>query len=112
MFEREPAITHCERFHVPAFVVDQIERRIMRSYVQLIFEAQGTDLVWTVTVEQFGTLEVSLTELQRDGNSLSVPPFWLNAFSSDDRSSIDSLGVFEFNNTEMKLVVKLIVGSL
>jgi hypothetical protein len=112
MFERELPITRRERFHVPDLVRNDIERRIMRSYVQIIFQAQDGNRIRTVPVGQFGAFEVRLTELPRDERLSNLPPLWLEVFSSDDQSSIDSLGVFEFNAAEMTLAVELIAASL
>jgi len=102
----------CERFFAPMPLAEDIERRIMRSYIQLIFQPGGRDRIRTVTVGRSKTLEIRLSELPRDHPLWDVPPFWLEVFSAADHSSIDGLGLFEFDDAEMKSAVELITNAM
>jgi hypothetical protein len=111
MFDSELALDHRERCLADSHLEDEIEQRVMRAYVQLIFQPEGIGRSRTVTLQRFSSLEVRLTELPRDKTLEGVPPFWLELFSADG-SSFDSLGFFDFDDTEIRSAVELIVDAM
>jgi hypothetical protein len=111
MFDSERALDHRRRPLAADHLADEIEQRVMRAYVQLVFQPEGLGRSRTVTVQRFSTMEVRLTELPRDRTLEGVPPFWLEVFSADG-SSFDSLGFFDFDDTETKSAVELIIDAM
>ncbi len=88
---------------------DEIEQRIIRAYVQLVFQAPDEDGLRTITVAQLQAVEVRLTELSQGKVDLKIPPFWLEIFSLPDLASIDSYGCFDFDEAELATAVDLVL---
>ncbi|HZH50773.1 MAG TPA: hypothetical protein VEZ16_02720 [Microvirga sp.] len=89
---------------------DRIEETIIREYVRLAVTPAQASGLRTITLGQFGALEVRLTELPTmDGSP--IPPFWLEIYSHACESVIDSCGCFEFNEHELGNAVELIVDA-
>ncbi len=59
---------------------DEVEQRIIRSYVGLVYQAVDTANRRSVVVMRLGTLEVRLTEIHPDDITPGVPPFWIEVF--------------------------------
>jgi hypothetical protein len=90
-------------------VADGIEQRILRTYVQLAITPERADGSRYAILARFGSLEVRLTECaQPAGTPPAVPPFWLEIYSHDTGSTVDSCGCFEFDETELATASDLI----
>lgn len=90
---------------------DEIEQRIMRAYVQLVFQAVDTDNLRTVVVTRLGPLEVCLTEMRLSDTNPGLPPFWIEVFNWPHQASIDSIGFHEFDEDETAAAVGMIVSA-
>jgi hypothetical protein len=90
---------------------DEIEQRIIRAYVGLVFQAVDADNQRSVVVMRLGPLEVRLTEIHPDDTAPGVPPFWIEAFDWPHQTSIDSIGCYEFDEDELAAAVAMIVGA-
>jgi hypothetical protein len=88
---------------------DDIELRIIRAYVQLVFQAPDEDGLRTITAAQLRAIEVRLTELSQSKVDPKIPPFWLEIFSLPDFASIDSYGCFDFDEAELATAVELVL---
>lgn len=88
---------------------DVIEQRILRTYVQLAVTPVRADGSRSATLARFGALGVRLTEcMQPAGTPPAVPPFWLEIYSHDTGSTVDSCGCFEFDEAELAVATDLI----
>ncbi len=90
---------------------DEIEQRMIRAYIQLVFRPYDADGSRSVRVMRLGTLEVQLTELPPDSVASGLPPFWLEVFSFAGHESIDSCGCFEFDEIELASAVNLVLEA-
>jgi hypothetical protein len=91
---------------------DEIEQRIIRAYIQLVFRPSGADGSRSVVVMRLGPLEVRLTELPPDSIASGIPPFWLEVFSVAGHGSIDSCRCFEFDEFELASAVNLVLEAV
>ncbi len=87
---------------------DEVEQRIIRAYVQLLFAHDNLDGSRVVTLAQFGALEVRLSELPRVQKHPDVPQFWLEMYSHASFSTLDSYGCFDFDDTELAAAVEFV----
>jgi hypothetical protein len=90
---------------------DEIEQRIIRAYVRLVFQPVDTANARSVVVMRLGPLEVRLTELHRADITPGVPPFWIEVFDWPHQASIDSVGSYEFDEDELAAAVDMIVSA-
>lgn len=90
---------------------DEIEQQIIRAYVRLVFAAENTAGVRTTLVARFYSLEVRLSELPDASGVQDLPPFWLEIYSHTTRSTVDSLGCFEFDQAELAMAVDLVLKA-
>jgi len=90
---------------------DEIEQQIIRAYVRLVFAAENTAGVRTTLVARFCSLEVRLSELPDASGVQDLPPFWLEIYSHTTRSTVDSLGCFEFDQAELAMAVDLVLKA-
>jgi hypothetical protein len=90
---------------------DEIEQRIIRAYIRLVFEAERTIGFRTVTVTRFGPIEVRLTERLENNPDPGMPPFWLEVFSMQLPSPVDSYGMSEFDDSEIAAAAKFIIKA-
>jgi|UPI00055D773D hypothetical protein len=90
---------------------DDIEQQIIRAYVQLVFAAENTAGVRTTLVARLCSLEVRLSELPDASVLQDLPPFWLEIYSHITRSTVDSLGCFEFDEAELAMAVELVLKA-
>jgi hypothetical protein len=90
---------------------DEIEQRIIRAYIQLVFEAERTIGFRTVTVTRLGPLEVRLTEVLENNPDLGMQPFWLEVFSKQHPLPIDSYGMSEFDDSEIAAAAAFIIEA-
>jgi hypothetical protein len=90
---------------------DEIEQRIIRAYVQLVFQDVDADNSRSVVVMRLGSLAVRLTELRLSETSLAMPPFWIEAFNWPHQVPIDSIGSYEFDEDELAAAVEMIVNA-
>jgi hypothetical protein len=96
---------------LPELCSDEIEQRIIRAYVQLMFAAEHTAGIRTTLVARFCSLEVRLSEFPDASIAQDLPPFWLEIYSHATRSTVDSLGCFEFDEAELALAVELVLKA-
>jgi hypothetical protein len=87
---------------------DEVEQRIIRAYVQLVFAQDNLDGSRIVTVAQFGALEVRLSELPLVQKHPDVPQFWLEMYSHASFSTLDSYGCFDFDEAELAAAVEFV----
>src|SRR5688572_17827420 len=88
---------------------DEIEQRILRTYVQLAVTPERADGSRSATLARFGALEVRLTECAQPAGTLpAVPPFWLEIYSHDTGSTVDCCGCSEFDEAELATATELI----
>src|SRR4051794_40771899 len=59
----------------------EIEQRIIRAYIQLVFRAEPNDGSQSVNVIRSGSAEVRITEIPQESIAPSMPQFWLTVFS-------------------------------
>jgi hypothetical protein len=90
---------------------DEIEQRIIRAYVQLVFQAVDADNSRTVVVTRLGPLEVHLTEMLPAEINPGLPPFRIEVFDWPRQASVDSIGVHEFDDDELAAAVEMIVSA-
>jgi len=87
---------------------DEIEQQIVRAYVQLALVPRQHDSCRTITLARFGDIEVRMTEVRP---ASSIPPFWLEVYSTATRSTIDGCGCFEFDERELAMAVDLVCDA-
>jgi hypothetical protein len=90
---------------------DEIEQRIIRAYVQLVYKAVDAGNSRSVVVMRLGSLEVRLTDLHPADITPGVPPFWIEVFDWRHQASIDSVGSYEFDEDELAAAVDMIVSA-
>ncbi|KLK89787.1 hypothetical protein AA309_29425 [Microvirga vignae] len=90
---------------------DEIEQRIIRAYVQLVFTASDPAGSRTVVVARFGSLDVRLTELPQGSEADDWPLFWLEIYSHAIASTVDSCGFSEFDESELAAAVELMLKA-
>ena len=88
---------------------DEIEQRILRTYVQLAVTPERADGSRSATLARFRALEMRLTErAQPAGTVPAEPPFWLEIYSHDTGATVDRCGCFEFDEAELATATDLI----
>jgi hypothetical protein len=89
---------------------DEIEQRILRTYVQLVVTPERADGSRSATLARFGALEVRLTEYPKSAEPVPAePPFWLEIYSHDAGSTVDRWGCFEFDEAELAMATDVIL---
>jgi len=104
-----PALAHPPQFEL---TLEEIEDRIVRAYIRLVFRADNGDEARSVVVTRSGSTEVRLTEMPPDGATPGVPLYWLEAFSLPSRSSLDGCGLYEVDEAELALAVEFVRTAL
>jgi hypothetical protein len=111
-FADRPAEQACVDYPlVSDLCADEIEQRIIRSYVGLVYQAVDTANRRSVVVMRLGPLEVHLTEIHPEDTTPGVPPFWIEVFDWPQQASIDSVGFYEFDEDELVAAVAMIVSA-
>jgi hypothetical protein len=111
-FADRPAEQACVDYPlVSDLCADEIEQRIIRSYVGLVYQAGDTANRRSVVVMRLGPLEVHLTEIHPEDTTPGVPPFWIEVFDWPQQASIDSVGCYEFDEDELVAAVEMIVST-
>ncbi|GEO12921.1 hypothetical protein [Microvirga aerophila] len=111
-FADRPAEQACVDYPlVSDLCADEIEQRIIRSYVGLVYQAVDTANRRSVVVMRLGPLEVHLTEIHPEDTTPGVPPFWIEVFDWPQQASIDSVGCYEFDEDELVAAVEMIVST-
>ncbi len=87
---------------------DRIEEQIIRGYVRLALAPDQTSGLRTITLSQFGALEIRLTEVSGASEATPFPPFWIEIYSHASSCVIDSCGCFEFDEDELTAAVDLV----
>ena len=90
---------------------DEIEQKIIRAYVKLVFSARDATGSRTTLVARFGSLDVRLTEFPQESLSDGRPLFWLEIYSHATRSTVDSCGCSEFDESELATAVNLVLKA-
>jgi hypothetical protein len=90
---------------------NEIEQRIVRAYVQLVFQAVDAANPQTVVVMRLGSLEVRLAKLDPEEINRGLPSFWVEIFDWPHQASIDSIGFYEFEEDELAAAVEMIIGA-
>jgi hypothetical protein len=90
---------------------DRIEEQIIRAYVRLALAPDQACGFRTITLEQFGALEVRLTEVPEPSGASPFPPFWVEIYSHASSCVVDSCGCFEFDEDELTAAVDLVVEA-
>ncbi|RDI60069.1 hypothetical protein [Microvirga subterranea] len=90
---------------------DRIEEQIIRAYVRLALAPDQTGGLRTITLTQFGALEIRLTEVSGASEATPFPPFWVEIYSHESSCVIDSCGCFEFDEDELTAAVDLVVDA-
>lgn len=111
-FTDRPAEQACVDYPLGSdLCADEIEQRIIRAYVGLVYQALDAANRRSVVVMRLGTLEVHLTELHPDDLTPGVRQFWIEVFDWPQQASIDSVGCYEFDEDELAAVVEMIVSA-
>jgi hypothetical protein len=90
---------------------DEIEQRVIRAYVQLVFTARDAAGFRTIVVARFGALEVRLTEAPQENGADNWPLFWLEIYSHATGSTVDGCGCFEFDESELAASVEMMLEA-
>jgi len=90
---------------------DRIEEQIIRAYVRLALTPDQANGSRTISVVQFGALEVRLTERFPADPSSPAPPFWVEIYSHATGVVVESCGCFEFDEDELNAAVELILEA-
>ncbi|KLK89818.1 hypothetical protein AA309_29135 [Microvirga vignae] len=90
---------------------EEIEQRIIRAYIRLVFEAEKTIGFRTVTVTRLGPLEVRLTEMLENNSDPSMPSLWLEVSSLQHPSPIDGYGMSDFDDSEITAAAEFIIEA-
>ncbi|PVE22697.1 hypothetical protein DC522_19940 [Microvirga sp. KLBC 81] len=90
---------------------DEIEQRIIRAYVQLVFTASDAAGFRTIVVARFGSLDVRLTEIPCENEADGRPLFWLEIYSHATGATVDSCGCSEFDEPELAAAVELMLEA-
>ena len=119
LFHEIPATAaHCPEIR-PETSPDWIEQSIIRAYVQLVFPQEFGNGKRTVTFGRFDDLEVRLTEVfvpkleEETSHQLDLwfedePPYQLELRCRTSCLVVDSLGIREFTEDELKAAVKFV----
>jgi hypothetical protein len=106
-------LRHLQPLHSRAadrLAADEIEQRLLRTYVQLAVTPERADGSRSATLARSGALEVRLTECaQPAGPVPAEPPFWLEIYSHDTGSTVDRWGCFEFDEAELAAATDVIL---
>ena len=90
---------------------DEVEQRLIRAFVHLVFQAADPARPRTVVVLRLGLLEVRLTELHQGERHPGLPRFWIEVFGWLNQTSIDSIGCSTFDEAEVAAAVAMIVNA-
>jgi hypothetical protein len=104
---------HHERFpNTPAGNdYDQIERQLVRAYIQLAMIEPDEDGFRTVALGRFGDVEARLTEVPSKPARSPVPSLWLEIFSCTSGATIDGCGCFDVGEHELAAAVEMILEA-
>ncbi|WP_322883874.1 hypothetical protein [Microvirga lotononidis] len=88
---------------------DEIERRIIRAYVQLAYSPWERGGFRSLIVARLSWLDVRLTEVSSE--FLGMPPFWLDVYSNASQSVIDSYGCSGFDEDDLATAAQMILSA-
>lgn len=89
----------------------EIERRIVRAYLHLVFRTVDTNNSRAIAVLRLGSVEVYLSEMRPVRTSLDLPPFWIEVMDGPTDTSIDRLGFNDFSEDRLAAAVEMIVSA-
>lgn len=90
---------------------DEIEHRIVQAYIRLVLRADKARGSRSISVTRSGFLEVQMTEIPPDAFAPGMPLFMLEVFSLPSRSTVDSYGFFELDDTELAAAAEFVLGA-
>ncbi len=90
---------------------DEIEHRIVQAYIRLAFGADKARGSRTISVTRSGFLEVQMTEMHAEILAPGMPLFLLEVFSLPSRSTVDSYGFFDLNDTELAAAAEFVLEA-
>jgi len=90
---------------------DEIEHRIVQAYMRLVFRAGKTRGSRTVSVTRSGLIEIEMTEMPPETLAPGMPLFMLEVFSVPSRSTVDSYGFFELDDTEVAAATEFVLEA-
>jgi hypothetical protein len=110
-FPDTPVGQACVDYPLPSnLCADEIEQRIIRAFVRLVFQAVDIDNSLPV-VMRLGPVQVHLSEIHPEDTTPGVPPFWIEVFDGTGQDSIDSIGCHEFDDDELAAAVEMILSA-
>jgi hypothetical protein len=111
MFTKAIAKQACVDYTVLSeLCVDEIEQRIIRAYIRLVFRAVDTDNSRPIVV-RLGPLKVRLSETHPKYVASGLRPFWIEVFDGTSQVSIDSIGCHELDAAGLAAAVEMIVSA-
>ena len=90
---------------------DEVEQRLIRAYVRLVFQPAEISEPRGVAVMRLGSVEVHLTEVHPAHTRSDLPPFWSEVMDASTDTSIDSLGFRDFDEDQLATAVEMIVNA-
>ncbi len=109
---KDPQIASClEISPASEACADEIEQRIIRGYIRLVFGCEKTVGVRTATVMRLGPLEFRLTESLEDDSNLGMPLYWLEVVLKPHQLTVDRYRMSEFDDGELAGAVEFIRGA-
>jgi hypothetical protein len=90
---------------------NDIEQRITRAYVQLVYQSVDPDGLRTVVMMRIGPLEVHLIEMYPEDTVSGMPPFQIKVFDGEGQVPVDSIGRREFDEDELTGAVEIILSA-
>lgn len=90
---------------------DEIEQRIIRTYIRLVFDAEQPFGFRTGTVMRHGPLEFRLTETFENDTNPGMPMYWLEVFPTQHQLSIGRYRMSEFDESEIAGAVEFIIEA-
>jgi len=90
----------------------EIEQRIIRAYIQLVFRPEPNDGSQSIIVTRSGSTEVRMTEIPQESFASRVPQFWLEVVALPARTSLDGFGFFELNDVILATAVEFILATV
>jgi hypothetical protein len=91
--------------------LDEIGHRIVQAYMRLVFRAGKARGSRTVSVTRSGLIGVEMTEMPPETLAPGMPLFMLEVFSAPSRSTVDSYGFFELDDTELVAAAEFVLEA-
>jgi hypothetical protein len=109
---RDPQFASClDTALGSAICADEIEQRIIRTYIRLVYDAEQPFGFRSATVTRLGTLEFRLTETFDIDSDPGMPLCWLEVLPEPHQLSIDRYRMSEFDESEIAGAVEFIIEA-